>query len=82
VRLTNSPIVLLDGDNVGGGAVDRVDSSLVTISSTFVNNANIFYTLDGSAPDFTSIRYSGDFSVTNSATIRAIAYDYAYTSWA
>ena len=79
LRLTNSPVVLVDGVDVGGGSVSRVDSSQVTMSSTFGPNAAIYYTLDGSYPDFTAMPYSGAFTLTNSATIRAIAYNLAYT---
>ena len=76
------PVVLVDGVDVGGGAVTRVDSSQVTMSSAFGPNADIYYTLDGSQPDFTAMPYSGAFTLTNSATIRAIAYNSAYTAWA
>jgi uncharacterized repeat protein (TIGR02543 family) len=79
LRLTNSPIVLVDGVDAGGGAVTRVDSSQITMSSTFGPDAGIYYTLDGSNPDFTATPYSGAFTLTNSATIRAIAYNPAYT---
>jgi trimeric autotransporter adhesin len=82
VRLTNSPAVLVDGIDVGGGAVSRVDSSQVTMSSAFSTNAPIYYTLDGSNPDFTALPYSSAFTLTNSATIRAIAYNSSYTDWA
>ena len=52
------------------------------MSSTFGPSAHIYYTLDGSQPDFTAPPYSGAFTLTNSATIRAIAYNSAYTDWA
>jgi uncharacterized repeat protein (TIGR02543 family) len=82
VRLTNSPIVLLDGSDVGGGVTRRYVSCQVTMSSTFGPNVPIFYTLDGSQPDFTSLPYVGAFTLTNSATVRAIAYNSAFTTWA
>jgi len=82
VRLTNSPVVRVDGIDVGGGAVSRVDLSQVTMSSAFSPNASIYYTLDGSQPDFTARSYSRAFTLTNSATIRAIAYNSSYTDWA
>jgi len=82
VRLTNSPVVRVDGIDVGGGAVTRVDLSQVTMSTTFSPNATIYYTLDGSTPDFTALSYSRPFTLTNSATIRAIAYNSSYTDWA
>ena len=79
LRLTNSPVVLVDGVDAGGGAVTRVDLAQIAMSSTFGPNAGIFYTLDGSKPDFTAVPYSGAFTLTNSTTIRAIAYNLAYT---
>ena len=82
VRLTNSPIVLLDGVDVGGGAVSRTNASQITLISAFGPDAEIYYTLDGSEPDFTAIPYSGAFTLTNSATLRAIAYNFAYSDWA
>ena len=82
VRLTNSPVVLVDGVDAGGGTASRVDSSQVTMSSSFGPSALIYYTLDGSEPDFTATPYSGAFTLTNSATVRAIAYNSAYTAWA
>ena len=82
LRLTNSPVVEIDGTDVGGGAVARVDATQVTMSSTFGSNAPIYYTLDGSAPDFTAIPYLGPLTITNSGTLRAIAYNSAYSLWA
>jgi trimeric autotransporter adhesin len=79
LRLTNSPVILVDGVDAGGGTVDRVDSSRVTMSSLFGPNAGIYYTLDGSKPDFTALPYSGAFTLSNSTTIRAVAYNLAYT---
>jgi uncharacterized repeat protein (TIGR02543 family) len=82
LRLTNSPVVLVDGADVGGGAVTRVDSAQVAMSNSFGANAHLYYTLDGSQPDFTATPYSGAFTLTNSTTIRAIAYNSAYTAFA
>lgn len=45
----------------------------LTVRSAFTNGEE-FYTLDGSAPDFTSNPYSGPFAVNQSATVRAIGY--------
>jgi alpha-tubulin suppressor-like RCC1 family protein len=80
VRLTNSPVVLVDGVDVGGGTVSRIDASVrVSMSSAFGANAHIYYTLNGSVPHYSTAEpYKGDFTLTNSATIRAIAYDAAY----
>jgi uncharacterized repeat protein (TIGR02543 family) len=82
VRLTNSPVILLDGADVGGGVARRYVSTQVTMSSTFGANAPIYYTLDGSQPDFTSLPYSGAFTLTNNVTLRAIAYNSALAVWA
>jgi hypothetical protein len=82
LRLTNSPLVLVDGVDVGGGTVDRFGPSQITMSSSYGPNADIYYTLDGSTPDFTRKHYGGSFSLTRSATLRAIAYNQAYTDWA
>jgi hypothetical protein len=82
LRLTNSPVVLLDGTDVGGGTVVRKYSTQVTMSSSFGSSAEIYYTLDGSAPDYTGNLYQGPFTLSQSATIRAIAYNYTYTALA
>jgi hypothetical protein len=82
VRLTNSPVVLVDGVDVGGGTNTPVHLPELIMSSTFSPSADIYYTLDGSEPDFTAMLYSDAFTLTNSATIRAIAYNSTYTNWA
>ncbi len=48
-------------------------SAAITMESSF-QNGSIFYTLDGSAPGFTSPRYVGEFTITKTTSIRAIAY--------
>ena len=73
VRLTDSPVVMVDGVDVGGGTVTPVHLPQVTMSSTFGSDADLYYTLDGTVPDFTAIPYTGPFTLTSSATIRAIA---------
>jgi hypothetical protein len=80
VRFTNSPVVLVNGLDVGGGTVSPTDSVVVTMSTSFGGAAPIYYTLDGNDPDFTAYAYEGAFTLTNSALVRAIAYDPAYTS--
>ena len=79
LRLNHSPVTLVDGVDSGGGVVRRLDSADVSLSSDFGQHGVIYYTLDGSAPDFTSIPYNGPITLTNSATIRSIAYGSAYT---
>jgi uncharacterized repeat protein (TIGR03803 family) len=81
VRLTNSPVVLVDGVDVGGGTVSLVASApQISMSSSFGSSTPIYYTLDGSTPSFLSVPYSGPFQLTGSATIRALAYDPDYLS--
>lgn len=80
--LNNSPIVLVDGTSVGGGTVTRTNTASIAISSKFGPDAAIYYTLDGSSPDFTARPYPGAFTLSNSATLRAIAYNFAQTNWA
>ena len=50
----------------------------LTILSAFSNGAS-FYTLDGSVPSFSSIHYTGPFTVSASATVRAIGYSADFT---
>lgn len=45
----------------------------LTVYSSFASGS-VFYTLDGSTPDFSSTFYTGPFIVWNSATVRAIGY--------
>jgi hypothetical protein len=45
----------------------------LSIHSAFANGSS-FYTLDGSAPSFSSTFYSGPFAISNTATVRAIGY--------
>jgi hypothetical protein len=45
----------------------------ITVRSAFTNGS-AFYTLDGSAPDFSSTFYSGPFALSSNATVRAIGY--------
>lgn len=80
LALVNSPVILVDGVDVGGGMCTRVDSSQITINGAGPNT-NVYYTLDGSEPDFSGIPYSGRFTLTNSATVRAIGYNQPYTNW-
>jgi hypothetical protein len=79
LRFANSPVILVDGVDVGGGEVESAVSSTVGMTSGFGPDAHVFYTLDGSTPDFTSTSYSGAFTITNTATLRAVAYNAAFT---
>jgi uncharacterized repeat protein (TIGR03803 family) len=80
LRLINSPIVLVDSADVGGGSVSRIASTQISMSTTFGSSAPIYYTLDGVSPSYLSIAYQGPFQLTRTARIRALAYDSAYVS--
>jgi uncharacterized repeat protein (TIGR02543 family) len=82
LRLSNSPVVGVDRFDVGGGTVNCTNSALITMSSAFGSGGEIYYTLDGSAPDLTATPYNGAFTLKSTATIRAIAYNLAHTDWA
>ncbi len=78
LRFPNSPVVHVDGNDIGGGATYKVDFAHLTMNNTGTG-AFIYFTLDGSDPDFTDILYSGAFTLTHTTTIRAIAYNTAHT---
>jgi trimeric autotransporter adhesin len=79
LRLTNSPVVLLDGVDVGGGKAVRADLCQVVFTNTSTTAGDIYYTLDGTTPSFTASPYVAPFAMTNSATVRAVAYNATYT---
>ncbi len=82
LRLPNSPTIRVGGVDVGAGSVVRLSHAPVLMTTDYSPNSHLFYTLDGSPPDFTDIPYLGEFVLTNSATVRAIAYNSDYTAWA
>ena len=55
----------------------KISSTLTSIgfrmSITSEKDADIYYTLDGSAPNTSSTKYSGKFTISENTTIRAIA---------
>ncbi len=75
VRMTNSPTVTINGVLIGGGGVTRTNSATIVLSATTNMYPRLYYTLDGSEPDFTSPQYSSPIVTSNSATVRAIAYN-------
>ena len=81
VRLANSPTLSVDGVALYGGSTTRVDKARISMANTGTGSA-IYYTLDRSDPDFTATPYTGPFTNTTSALVRAIAYNAAHTSWA
>lgn len=54
------------------GAFFRTERTIELTSKT--QEAKIYYTLDGTAPDDSSIPYSGPFTITENTTVKAIAY--------
>ena len=70
-------IILIDDEYVKEES-SGVDKVKIEIKSNIQEN-EIFYTLDGSKPSFTSTPYSAPFQLTESATIRVIAYSSDFT---
>lgn len=75
LRLSNAPTIQINGVIIGGGSVTRTNSGLVTFTATTNAYPRIYYTLDGAEPDFTSPIYASAFTLANSTTIRAVAYN-------
>lgn len=75
LRLSNAPTIQVNGVIIGGGSVTRTNSGLVTITATTNTYPRLYYTLDGTEPDFTSTLYSSAFTLSNSTTLRAVAYN-------
>ncbi|MGO8677883.1 MAG: InlB B-repeat-containing protein [Limisphaerales bacterium] len=71
-------LVLTNGQPVGGNVITAAGSILISLQSLYANGS-IFYTLDGSQPDFNATQYSGPFDVSTSGTLRAIAYSADFT---
>jgi len=65
--------ILFNGHHLVSGPVTNLASAELTFQTTFTNGS-VLYTLDGSAPSFESMLYTGPFTVTNSVLIRVIAY--------
>lgn len=65
--------LFLDNRLVREGPIRRTNAPVVRVQS-FITNATVFYTLDGSEPSFISSEYIGPFPVNASGTLRAIAY--------
>lgn len=59
--------------NVSGSLVPRTAEHDIRVTLTTVDDADIFYTLDGSTPTGESLRYGGPFSLDSSCTVRAVA---------
>src|SRR5674476_219892 len=65
--------IFADGQLVTNQPYTVPIQSYITLRSLY-SDGYIFYTLDGSDPDFTGNEYTGPFYIYNSCTIRAIAY--------
>ena len=75
VRMTNSPTVQVNNVLIGGGGVTRTNFATITLTATTNQYPKLYYTLDGSEPDFTSPLYTTTFITSNSASVRAVAYN-------
>lgn len=75
LRVSNAPNILVSGVNIGGGAVARTNSATITLTMTTNTYPRIHYTLNGIEPDFTSPQYSAPFVISNTAQLRAVAYN-------
>lgn len=67
----NAPVIRIN-NILAVGTVSVPTPASLTITGGF-SGGLIFYTVDGSAPTVSSTLYSGAFSMTNSATIRAMS---------
>ena len=68
------PFLKIDGQFYYYVVASAINSSVVTMTSTY-DDGLIYYTLDGSAPDFTSAIYTGPITLTNFAVVRALGLD-------
>lgn len=71
--------LFLDSQLAREGPIRRTNPPVVRVQS-FITNAAIFYTLDGSEPSFISNEYTGPFPVNESGILRAIAYSSDFAS--
>jgi len=62
-----------DSNLINGQTYKTANYSLIDLEAIYPDGY-VFYTLDGTEPDFTANQYYGSFFVYNSCTIRAIAY--------
>jgi uncharacterized repeat protein (TIGR02543 family) len=66
-------LVFANGQILSSAQYSFADPVQIQVQSYFTNGL-IFYTLDGSAPDFNSIQYTGPFTLAHSARLRVLAY--------
>jgi hypothetical protein len=72
-----APSIRVNG-KLAVGTVQAMNPATVTISGGFTNGI-LFYTLDGSAPTTGSPVYSGPFTLTTNATVRAMSLSADFT---
>lgn len=68
-----------DIDDVNIGIETKEDGTAEVSFSTF-DNADVYYTTDGSEPDKNSVKYQGKFLIDKECTIKAIAVRKSYKS--
>lgn len=82
VRISKVTVTYEDGDSpvvtvatpVIAGETPFAESTQVSITCA-TEGASIYYTIDGATPTANSTSYSAPFTLTESATVKAIAYD-------
>ncbi len=82
VRLSNAPLVLVNGVLAGGGPVICTNSAIITLIPASDAYTSLYYSMDGTEPDFTSFPYTGSFVTASSATLRAVAFNPQFTGQA
>jgi hypothetical protein len=68
------PAVFVEGVFIVDGAVTNFDAARVEIQSTFANEA-ILFTLDDTTPGLASTFYESPFTVRQTSTVRAVAFN-------
>lgn len=72
------PAVLVNGGFIPEGPVEHRGPVMVALQTT-LEGATILYTLDGTDPTVSARLYSGPFSLSQTAIVRAVAYDPAFS---
>ncbi|HEY2952200.1 MAG TPA: LamG-like jellyroll fold domain-containing protein, partial [Verrucomicrobiae bacterium] len=72
-----APVILVNGQFYGNNAITVSNTATVEYHSTFANGT-IYFSLDGSNPNFGDY-YTGPFTVSDSALIRAVAFNSNFT---